>query len=165
MLVVKPARRSRLPSLAWAGLARGVLCGLMSLCACLGIFLGGCGGEDAGSSPYAGTVRAVGPGAAYSFRYLSPPWAAIPVTTGLYAVLDWNAAGHIDITHLPSLDSLSVVLRVESLTGSAEGALQTRTATLSSAQHSSSRELATAAGIHGREISWTESGSNRRHYN
>lgn len=130
---------------------RGVLCG---------VFLAGlaCSGQDAGEDPYAGTLRAEGPSGAYSFRYLSPPWAAVPVVKGVYAVLDWRIALTLDLAHLPNFDSLPVVLRVESVGGTAAAALEARVAALSPPiSGSGARMVNTAAGIQGQEVSWTDS--------
>jgi len=118
--------------------------------------ISGCG-EDVGSEAFAGTQRAVGPGKAYSFRFLAPPWAPLSTTAGVYGVVDWDVALNLDLTKLPSLESLPVVLRVEAVTPSADAALFARMATLSPPLPASqAATLGTRTGIHGREVSWRD---------
>jgi hypothetical protein len=121
-----------------------------------GIASSGCG-EDAGSQAFAGTQRAIAPGGAYSFRFLAPPWAPLSLAMGIYAVIDWDLALMLDLTKISSIDRLPVVLRVETISGSADAALAARMASLSPPVPSSdARTLGTAAGVHGREVSWRD---------
>lgn len=121
-----------------------------------GLAANGCG-EDAGSQAFAGTQRAVAPGGAYSFRFLAPPWAPISLAMGIYAVIDWDLALTLDLTKIASIERLPVVLRVETIGGTADAALAARMASVSPPlPPAAGRTLGTGAGVHGRDVSWRD---------
>ena len=149
-----PARRSAAKAVAPSGgWAKALVAFTLAVA---GIASSGCG-EDAGSQAFAGTQRAIAPGNAYSFRFLAPPWAPISLAMGIYAVIDWDLALTLDLTKVASIEKLPVVLRVETIGGSADAALTARMASLSPPVPSSeARTLGTAAGVHGREVAWRD---------
>jgi hypothetical protein len=118
--------------------------------------LGACGGIDAGSTPFPGTVVYVDPAGAYQFHLLEPPW--IPASFDTVTVFVVPPSNLNDVTDLSAaLYSLHVDTVLGTPQGNrdseASGVINTSTVP-ASAIHLDEGTFQTVSGTSGDELSW-----------
>lgn len=118
--------------------------------------LGACGGIDAGSTPFPGTVVYVDPAGAYQFHLLEPPW--IPASFDTVTVFVVPPSNLNDVTDLSAaLYSLHVDTVLGTPQGNrdaeASGVINTSTVPTSMI-HLVEGTLQTISGASGAELSW-----------